>query len=426
MITANFNDAASLDAALEQAFRLWPDPWEAPEVPPRDVLQLYQQGIQNLPSEFRTWLPNQIRASVNCQRALEELRAETNPEHLLHPVVSAFRSDIPPLVSGYIGQTAPPGAEKSLTSQARAPAKSSGAVDPAPDQLWTTRPGVAHFNGRGMESRYTWGPLNVFLVEHQPAGRGEVLWRAIPCTPLWVWGEENVGSDEAVIEIEDGEQYVAHFTLEYPVHARQLYACIGVAKDVELEPGHAQTTPNLALERDRLLDCADWLSATADARLRWYESLAQPPGVLELDLEKATAWRDRQERNLVTASLASLGPVTLCILWREDLSKLYQSIAGGELAGQYQFTAQVQDAPQEDAERPGNCLARWEIDDAEARGRLQDGNTFHVVKGKDFAKIIGHGLIQRIAGRILARLEVGQWSDFRDPGALTLLFPNSL
>jgi hypothetical protein len=277
-----------------------------------------------------------------------------------------------------------------------------------------------------MESRYTWRPVNVLLVEAQSAGRGEVLWRAIPCTPLWVWGEENVGSDEAVIEIEEAGEYVAHFTLEYPVHARQLYACIGEAKEVELEPGHAQTVPELALERERLLDCADWLSAIADARLRWYESLAQPTEAARLDPEKATAWRDRQERNLATANLASIEPATLCILWREDLSKLYQSIAGGDLAGQYQFTARVQDEPQTDAERPGNCLARWEIDDAEACGRLQDGNTFHVVKGKNFAKIIGHGLIQRIAGRILARLEVGQWSDFRESGPLTLLFPNSL
>jgi hypothetical protein len=426
MIIANFNDAASLDAALQQAFRLWPDPWEAPEVSPRDILQLYQQGVQNLPSEFRSWLPGQIQASVNCQRALEELRAETNPEHLLHPVLTAFRPGIPPSVSGYIGQTSSSGEEKSPATGARAHPKPVGAVDPAPDQLWTTRPRVAHFNGRGMESRYTWRPLNVLLVEPQPAGRGEVLWRAIPCTPLWVWGEENVGSDEAVIALEDEEEYVAHFTLEYPVHARQLYACIGVAKEVELEPGRAQTTPELVLERERLLDCASWLSATADARLRWYESLAQPPGAAELDLEKATTWRDRQERKIGTANLASLEPVTLCILWREDLSTLYQSITGGDLPGLFQFAARVQDEPQEDAERPGNCLARWEVDDPEACERLQAGNTFHVVKGKNFAKIVGHGLIQQIAGKILARLEIGRWPDFRETGELTLLFPNSL
>ena len=425
MIIANFNDAVSLDAALQRAFRLWPDPWEAPEVPPRDMLQLYQQGVQNLPPEFRTWLPGQIRGSVNCQRALEELRAESKSEHLLHSFLSPVAEVAPVELSGHISESISP--VDTTSPKADAPAVPAAMVEPAPDQVWTTQPRVAHFNGRGMESRYTWQPVNVLLVEAQSVGHRETLWRAIPCTPLWVWGEENVGGDEAVIEVADKGEYVAHFTLEFPVHSLQLYSCVGVAKDAELMAGQAQTTPELALEREQLLDRATWLTATADARLRWYESLAQPAEVAGLDLQRAAVWRDREERNLATANLASLEPVTLGILWREGLSALYKSIMGESLApGQYRFTARIQDEPQEDADQPGNCLASWQIDDAEACIRLQEGNTFHVVKGNNLDQIIGHGLVQRIAGKTLAKLEVGLWSDFHGANPLTLLFPNSL
>jgi hypothetical protein len=181
----------------------------------------------------------------------------------------------------------------------------------------------------------------------------------------------------------------------------------------------------LALERERLVDRAEWLCATADARRQWFESMVVPSEATAIDDHKFASWRDQRYRSMPVSSLASLEPGVFCVLWREELSALYRSVLGGELAGGYEFTAKMQDEPQEDSDRFGQCLAQWQIEDPTAVERLREGNTFHVANGDNFSNIIGHGLVRRVAGRTLARLEIGRWADFNGVRNFTLLFPNS-
>jgi hypothetical protein len=286
MKPVNLDDFASLDAALERAQRLWPNPFEAPDVPPRELLEAFRRGPEHLPQDMRDWLPAQIKQSVNCQLALEVLKTEEDPGHILHPLIS-------PAEDARLAMTAweefkarhrvaheQPMEAAVLRDAPAVPPHTiplGSPEEPAVDQIWTTKGDVEIFNGRRPEPRRVWLPMNVLLAEGPIQDRGETLWRAMPCTPLEVWGEENVGDSEAVVNVPVEGEYVVHFRLEYPVSARQLHACIGTVEDSGIVPGNAPTTPELELERERVLECAAWLSATADAQRTRAEASVEPP-----------------------------------------------------------------------------------------------------------------------------------------------------
>ncbi len=317
MNLVDFRDLALLDAALERSQRLWPDPFEAPEVPPRDLLEAYRRGPEHLPEKVRGWLPAQIAQSVNCQRAVEMLRAEGDPGHVLHPLISSEeerRLALPNLksqISNLRSEAARRSAEEPVDTLRESPAPENlepeisnleSRVAPEIDQVWTTKADVQIFNGQNLEPRRVWRPMNVLLAEGPIRDAGETIWRAMPCTPLWVWGEENVGDSEAVVNVPGAGDYVVHFRLEYPVSARQLHACIGVAEDRDFAPGNAPSTPELELERERVVEFAAWLSATADAR----RALREWQADME-EQEQQDVWRFRRRMGLVPVEVPGRG-----------------------------------------------------------------------------------------------------------------------
>lgn len=173
-----------------------------------------------------------------------------------------------------------------------------------------------------------------------------------------------------------------------------------------------QPVPNWVEETTAALGSA-WRSAAEWLREHAIEAILEPG---------FASWLMASRRLVEEGNLASREPRALCVLWEEDLSALNRSIAAGEIADNLVFTARVQDEPQEDPDHPGKCLARWQIEDAEAMKRLGEGNIFYVVKGDDSSRIIGGGLVQRVGEAVFANLEVGEWADFYGVEKLVLLF----
>jgi hypothetical protein len=417
--------AAELERAIRREERLWPDPFEAPEVPPREFLERYCLGVGHLPHEegYRVHLPDQIVESVNCRRALEWLGAQAEPGHFLHRL--AQENGIPSGWAEFKARRFPGAEEPSPVRRPQARAEAAAGRPPEPDQIWTTRHRVEFFDGRDerwWRSRYTWQPVEALLAEGPLAADDDEIWRAMPCTPLAVWGEHNVGSQEAVVEAPEAGLYVVHFRLEYPVSREQFHACLGAVAQRETEPGKAPETAELRLERQRLFERALWLPATADARRLRAEL---KPKFEALDVSGGSLIRSRRE-GLGVARMGDLERSVMCLLWQAGMAALHTAVAGGlALAGWHEFTAQLMDAWTDRA--PDGVEAKWRITDPTALARLREGDVFLVVKDGRISTPIGEGVVMKYPEHLLAQLETGRWGDFQGARAddLALLFPGA-
>ena len=274
--TANTGALQSLD----QAMRLWPDPYEAPEVPSKAILRKFLLD----PVKLEKDLVDQIKGSINCTRALEQLRrpAEyaSKPDWMTDELAANLKHT---LANGQPAKKSKPTADASFGHREFG-------------QIWHSCSEVERWTGSEIAHRWTFRPLDVILVSSAiDMPWDDTIFRAVAVSHAELWPSDMQADDEITITLPDGGRFVVHLWLDYPISACQLAHRIGTLANTEctrLKIGTTAIEEGLALAprdgaglpldpvqdratmqaRQRLHACASWLSATADARRKWAES----------------------------------------------------------------------------------------------------------------------------------------------------------
>jgi len=279
---------------MEEARRLWPDPGDAPEVPPEHVLRQYLRAPDSLDDDD---LVAQIEESVNCRRALEFLRMESTDQPWRNLISSVKDTEVSRVDMEWI-ETVRAGTRP----QPNPPSSTPGSVsEPEIGQIWTTKSRIEISRDHKIRYRHTFLPPRVVIVEgpfsFDSGDISDTFFRCIPLTPDLLW-ENRLADDEALVSLPAGEQAAAHLWLERPVSEDQLERCFGkldtdqagrlrqartaFARNEPIPPelggGRKLSLPDDAdtlLERERLHEIASFLCATTDARREEAEWQAQ-------------------------------------------------------------------------------------------------------------------------------------------------------
>ena len=255
---------------FEASRRLWPDPFEAPGVPPPDVLlRLAEHPEEDID------LVAQVCGSLEARRALFTALAAWN-----FSALSPRDKPLRPIAMGL---------------------RLSGA-DEAPvfGEIWHSSAVVEHYDGERIAPRRTWSPP-MALVVSEPQDTGfDTICRAVFCSVRELCDEEILECGGTSLFCDSaGYEYVAHLGLEYPVSCSQLAVRVGVVDPSGLAPlqesmaAHQSDAPHPRLNGAKALSTygsavflrlaaqAAWLSANADARLAHRESDAEADEQME-------------------------------------------------------------------------------------------------------------------------------------------------
>jgi hypothetical protein len=236
---------------LKYEEELWPDPEDAPLVPPQNYLRAYLEGRESLPPV----LTEQIRGSINCRRALENLSAELLLEDILEEEKPELdlpgREEIQELVD-----------ELEKMNLDRAKHALQG-------QIWTTSCTIRGFAEGSEVSFFNFNPMTVLILEPCVV---------VPCSPEACWPEENRGKGDVVIEPEGFVPMVAHMWLRIDMSHSQLAQKVATVK----LPSERFTTGDrpvdldvLAKQQVRELEAnASYLSCNFEVRRTSYQ---EPP-----------------------------------------------------------------------------------------------------------------------------------------------------
>ena len=410
-------------AALQRAERLWPDPFDAPEVPDRELLR---EWLANPKAVEQAWpgLGAQIREEVNCQRALEILRAESYPDHLLHDFHASDEAGVADKRYRNALQTAP---AAPVPSESKPQPLRQIHDGPEIGQLWSTghRVEVLDENSR-LEYRYLWQPMRVLLTDGPFTARGETIWRAVPCTPLPEW---ECGVGDCIVCPEGGLEYAAHLDLEFPVHIRQLRLgkYIGAVSEESLAAAEMDAPakrPRVRIDNERLLAAASWLAVTADARRLWHEARAEKVAELsklEHRMPDAIDWT-QQHFPVLAAAAAGENPPIRCLAWPGNISALVAAVIDNKhIEDSVEFRAELRGEPQLDA-ATGLPDVRWRLRDAPEG--LREGDTFEVLALNNLHRPIGAGVVRRAGNDWVAILETGDVQRCAASGDIVLVFPD--
>ena len=163
-------------ANLAASRRLWPDPFLAPDVPPREQLERFLADPETFDDDFS----EQIAASIEALRALQHLRSRT-ASHLPLPSV--------------------PDDEISATADPR---------NCQPGEIWLSNTEVEFWNGRKTVKRRIFD-LPEFLILSKPIPtKNDEIVLAAPVTDAAVWPEECRSEDDVVLVVEEIGEFVAH------------------------------------------------------------------------------------------------------------------------------------------------------------------------------------------------------------------------
>lgn len=416
---SNSTISAVMNETLEQrSERLWPDPYLAPDVPPRSWLLRYVAGMTSATPDRKA----QLAESANAQRALGILHAEL-----------AFGA---PAIESPILQSEPDEATNVVTPF-------SVVSGPVAGQLWTTKGRVRHFDGHLLGWRETFLPLTVMLVEKGAERCGEPQWKVIPMSPEETWPDEFLVLDECRVELTNGEEWVAHLWLEDELPTDELHALCGnlseahfallrtartdfqAGRPVSMACGGGyrlnEAHEELLLERERLTDQASWLGRTVAALTAWEDTVSTPALAVGAELRDAIAagieacWR----RQAAAASPES--SIFPCFGGEGSKEQLLEALARSrETAEVDQFFA-VRDARRLPPSPECRFGVEWEL--RNTNGSMQEGQTFHVYHIPS-ADIVGHGFVVIRDGQMFAVLQSGG-AEARDPNPaqIVLLFP---
>lgn len=258
MMDCNFsplNPAFPGGAAHAWSCRLWPDPFEAPEVPPADILQRLFANPDQDPD-----LLVQIEGSATCARAVAALKARE-------------------LLFGQLEKVKPLKPLREQLCPAAVPES-----PPAFGEIWRTRMVVEGFDGEKIVPRKTWSPPLAFITGEPQSVGFDTVCRAMLCSLRELCDDEIAAVDADIIRLESGHEFVVHFAFEYPVSLSQLEVCLGTIDPFEgaalqekiaafsmpeEESGAAadQLSPAVATGLERLAEFGAWLASNAEARL---------------------------------------------------------------------------------------------------------------------------------------------------------------
>lgn len=263
-------NTSKAELELMESINLWPDPSEAPEVPPYDLLKKYL----NDPSSIEDDLADQIDNSPNCRRALERIRQESN-DPISGEAISFFNE-----LRSIMSESGVKKTKKCFAPINNNPTFRFGSA-------WTTRSEVKMRVGNDIVKRWTFMPMDVILLDNGVEIGSDKIYRAVAISKFELW-KDNVAEDEVIIKIPKMGLYVAHLWLNYPVSEEQLFHNLGELSSVEKKAfknackqygndedviGAGQKYPlldyELRQERKRLHQKASWLSACADANLNF-------------------------------------------------------------------------------------------------------------------------------------------------------------
>ena len=188
---------------LKYEEELWPDPEDAPLVPPQNYLRAYLEDRESLPPV----LTEQIRGSINCRRALENLPAAVLLEDILEE--EKPKLDLPSTEE--VDELIEEINVDNLTHFAKR------------GSIYTTSCYQTQNEENGNLGYFNFSPQTV-LVLSEP---DDDFCNVVPCSPEACWPEENRGLGDLVIEPNGFVPVVAHLWCEKDIPMTQLRNLIG-------------------------------------------------------------------------------------------------------------------------------------------------------------------------------------------------------
>jgi hypothetical protein len=176
----------------KELLELWPDPGDAPHVPPKKLLRECLAEPESVNQE----LVRQIEECPTCQRALTDLKIDHSPIQV--------PSDL----------TVP-------SAMSRPPSPPVG-ITPSPGCLCSTSEEIPFFDGQTTTTRQNYSPETVLILERTNAIAGFDAWKVAPTVPLFTVPEDILNEDDLTFETAEGLEYVVWHDLVRPVLARQI------------------------------------------------------------------------------------------------------------------------------------------------------------------------------------------------------------
>lgn len=276
----------------KRKIRMWPDPEEAPEVPPREILDAYRfdqlEGVEEIwPKDelhLLQELKRQIQLSENCQVAMVGQEIENRPCQPMHPRRIAHWLEL-------------------LSDQPNHNDINNLEIA----DIFLTRKRVKVWDGEILADRWNFDPTPVVIMginEEMPWGDQTV--RGAVCSPVLDIEDVDLSDDEIMVRADDSSVWVVHLWLKFPVSTEQLHRRVGRLDESSaedfltaiglIEQGLPLTEEEGAgepldmenelftLERERFYERATWLCATVQSlREEWEHRITiipKPPAVM--------------------------------------------------------------------------------------------------------------------------------------------------
>ncbi|MEZ0299045.1 MAG: hypothetical protein ACAI35_21545 [Candidatus Methylacidiphilales bacterium] len=284
------------DAQLEESCSLWPDPFDSPLSLPSDILARLIEHPEEDPD-----LLYQVTRTIEGRRCIATLKN-----------LAAAGMGIPP--------------RHSLLTPISKTARLECSVAKAPNfgEIWVTTRYAEIFDGQRIRTARTWRPALAIITAEPQRLEHDTICRAIYCSSAAALCETELLSSTPCLRLlaDTEEEYVAHLELEYPVSCFQLSQKLAallpgeaivlqeaVAAFLQGEP-HPRLSSRRSLSQSgekafrRLLAGAEWLCASAIARLQATENVLESTLPEEASLEESRiitipGWSARQESRLL-------------------------------------------------------------------------------------------------------------------------------
>ena len=314
--------------------RLWPHPFEAPDVPLRADLRLYTSGESDKNLNF------QIESSIHCLRALIAFEKEECQNNDAFP--NYTDKDLSKTLSLISSTKETPKVLIEIPQSTPKPKE----IKPRSMEIWRTKDSVPVYHQNQSYQLKIKNPPLVLLLDNPEKSEfiaGEKIFRALAVSVENDYSQDLMGMDEIEIILENGEVLAAHLFLNYPVSIEQLdskhgridpneYEKLNIGllaeeKGLNLMPADgAGVGPDdefneiFQLERDRLIESTSYLSYYADYNLSKYANFEQSRDdqkIIHVD------FTNFQEFDLAASNKISLVPISVEL--KEQKLKIYFS-----------------------------------------------------------------------------------------------------
>ena len=301
---------------LWESERLWPDPMEAPDIPPVEDLVAFLEDSKKIDPD----LASQIKSSVACLRALDELQTKDLAKDKNSAAMKDFFKKVGITDNQAIEQSDD---EVPTNHPVPFPHVRPQSAEVRSRQIRSVRHGYQYWDEESLRRGFNFNPVDLLIISERierPAGD---FFRAVPCSPSEVWRiEDMLCPEDIVFNTVGGSQWVLHTWLAYPVSVDDLDDYLGQLSEEEMTRIHNQiealnhtepaevTEPEwLSLERERIVERADTLPNTVDAqRWKWEAETNIPDNLVTFTSQNSSATAllvardDAAERPLETRS----------------------------------------------------------------------------------------------------------------------------